>query len=131
MVKIINILLVLFLIFAMVSCSTDAPKIIAQQKVGDKVVMILSSTGTITKGAGSFYIEFHNASDNVFSDVGKIDADAKMQMAGNPMIGELTITKTEIPGRYAAKYNFPMSGSWILVVYFEVFGKAQFELNVN
>jgi hypothetical protein len=53
-----------------------------------------------------------------------------MFMAGNPMIGELNIIKTEIPGRYEVKYNFPMSGSWVLVIFYGGLSKVQFELNV-
>src|SRR5437899_2797978 len=100
MFKIISFFLVSLMGLIIICCSSNAPKLITQQKVGDKVVMLLSSTGTIPKGTGSFYIEFHEASDNIYYDVGKIEADAKMQMAGNPMIGELNIIKTEIPGRY-------------------------------
>ncbi len=128
MLKKINLLLILSIVF--VSCSSDAPKMIAQQTLGDKVVMVLSDNGTLTKGTGSFYIELHKVSDNSFSEAGKVEADAKMQMEGNLMNGEINVVKTEIPGRYAVKYNFPMSGKWILVVFIDFFGKAQFELNV-
>ncbi len=130
MVKIINIFLVLLFSIIFLTCSSDAPKIIAQQKIGDKVVMILSTTGTLPKGTGSFFIELHKVSDNSLTDAGKVEADAKMQMAGNPMIGELKIIKTEIPGMYEVKYNFPMSGSWTLVIFLDYFGKVQFEINV-
>ena len=129
MLKRINLILALLPV-VLFACSSDAPKMIAQQTLGDKVVMILSDNGTLTKGTGSFYIELHKVSDNSFSEAGKVEADAKMQMAGNLMTGEITVVKTEIPGRYAVKYNFPMSGKWILVVYVDFFGKAQFELNV-
>jgi len=130
MIKLTNILFTSLLV-VFISCSSQSPKIIAQQKTGDKVVMITSNEGTITKGAGNFYIEIHNASDNSFIDVGGINADAKMPVPDKPMSGEVTVAKTEIPGRYKATYNFAMSGKWTLNVHFGVIAEAQFVLDVN
>jgi hypothetical protein len=133
MVKKLNLMLVLLPVLFLISCSSDSgnQKVISSQKVGDKVISVLNETDTLKKGQGSFLIEFRNASDNNLSDLGKIDANAFMQMDGGPMKGDFSVIKTEIPGRYVAKYNFTMPGTWNFDLTFELVGRAQFTLPVK
>ncbi len=133
MLKKRNLIFVLLPVFVLISCSSDSSdqKVISTQKVGDKVISILNETDTLKKGQGDFLIEFRNASDNNLSDLGPINANAFMQMAGGPMKGELSVTKTEIPGRYVAKYNLTMPGTWNFDLTFELVGRSQFTLPVK
>jgi hypothetical protein len=129
----LNLMLVLLPVLFLISCTGDSSdqKVISSQKVGDKVISILNETDTLKKGQGDFLIEFRNASDNNLSDLGPINASAFMQMTGGPMKGDLSVTKTEIPGRYVAKYNFTMPGTWNFDLTFELVGRAQFTLPVK
>ena len=133
MLKKLNLILVLIPVFILISCNVDSNKlkVISKQQVVDKIITVMSETDTLKKGPGNFYIEFHNVSDGDFSEMGRIRATAQMQMEGGQMPGDITVSTTEIPGRYAAKYNFPMAGTWDIELTFEINGNAKFSLPVK
>lgn len=129
----INIIIISLLVILIVSCNKDTTtlKTIQKQSVGDLIVLITSSSGNIQKGSGTFYIEFRTVAGNHLTDAGKVDANAIMHMSGMPMSTDIAVTSTDEAGRYEAKYDFSMSGTWILEVNFNNGKKAQFSLAVN
>lgn len=129
----INILSAILLSMAFISCSKDSDnlKTIQKQSVGDYIVLLTSSTGNIQKGSGNFYIEFHTANGDHLTDAGKVEANAIMHMSGMPMSLDLSVKPTDKTGRYEAKYDFTMSGTWILDINFDNGKIAQFSLMVN
>ena len=54
-----------------------------------------------------------------------------MQMSGMPMNAEMSTNKTSTPGRYLIKYNFSMSGTWILNIRLEDGKETRISLSVN
>lgn len=133
MFKKISIIIISFLAVLFASCSKDSAnlKTIQKQSVGDYIVLITSSSGNIQKGTGIFYIEFHTVNGGHLTDAGKVDANAIMHMSGMPMSTDIAVTPTDKTGRYEAKYDFSMSGTWILEINFNSGMKAQFSLVVN
>jgi len=95
-----------------------APALTELQKVkaGMLDVVLLSPRDTLRHGTDDFVIEFRNASEGKLADVGAVRATASMPMAGSPMFGSLTVTKTEVPGRYRADGEFSMAGTWRLAI---------------
>lgn len=133
MFKKISIIIISFLAVLFASCGKDSAnlKTIQKQSVGDYIVLITSSSGNIQKGTGKFYIEFHTVTGDHFTAVEKVEANAIMNMSGMPMSVDIAVTPTDKMGRYEAKYDFSMSGTWILEVNFNSGKKAQFSLVVN
>lgn len=133
MFKKINIIIISLLSIAILSCNKDSLdlKTIQKQSVGDHIVLITSSSGNIQKGTGKFYIEFHSVAGDHFINAGKVEANAVMNMSGMPMSVDIPVTPTDKMGRYEAKYDFSMSGTWILNVNFNSGKRAQYSLVVN
>jgi len=124
-------LIVLALLFA--SCSKDYSKYIKvqEQRVGDYSITILSSSGEINKGTGDLLLEFRKIPTAELVNVSNLNLSAVMQMAGNPMSGELLASETGTPGRFVIKYNFGMTGTYNLKITFENGLQAQFVLFIN
>lgn len=129
----INALILIIFSIAIISCGKDTEnlKTIQKQTVGDYIVSLSNSSGNISKGNGIFYIEFRSVNGDQLTDAGKISASAIMNMQGMPMSVDIPVTPTDKNGRYEAKYNLSMSGTWILEVNFDGEKKAQFSLIVN
>jgi YtkA-like protein len=79
---------------------------------GSLDVVLLSRTGALHHGRDALAVEFRSASSGTLVDVGSVKASAVMPMGGTPMLGRVELTKTEVPGRYAATSDFSMAGTW-------------------
>jgi YtkA-like len=114
------------------SCGGDLSnlKVVQEQTTGNFKVSVLNEDGAIKQGSGKFVVEFRDGSNNQLVKAGSVSSEAVMQMAGMPMTGETSIDFTDIPGRYNAKYNFPMKGNWIYTVYFNLGLKVTFNITV-
>lgn len=128
----IKFALIAFLVFLLPSCRENLSSLmlIQEQSTGNFKISVLSYDGTIKEGSGSFTVEFRNLSDSELVKVIDVNCQAQMQMRGNPMIGETTISLTDIPGRYKVQYNFAMIGSWLFTISFNDRFTVQFTLNV-
>ena len=133
MFKKINIIIISLLSLVFISCNKDTSnlKTIQKQSVGDYIVSITSSSGNIQKGTGKFFIEFHSVTGDHFTDAGKVEANAIMNMQGMPMSVDISVKPTDQTGRYEAKFDLSMSGTWLLEVNFDGGKRAQFSLVVN
>lgn len=98
-------------------------KMIAQQQVGDYLVMVLSDTGQLKEGPNKFILEFRNGSDKKLIDVGEVQLNSQMPMPGmSDMIGGSSAAPSGTPGRYNVESEFSMRGTWYFTV---TFGKGQ------
>jgi Cu(I)/Ag(I) efflux system membrane protein CusA/SilA len=78
---------------------------------GDLRIVLRSPTGTLRSGRNAFTIEFRSAT-GALVDAGTVRATANMSMPGMLMSGNMEVTPTREPGRYAATAEFGMAGSW-------------------
>ncbi len=78
---------------------------------GDLVIVLRSPTGGLHTGRNAFSIEFQSSAGALI-DVGTVRATGNMSMPGMVMSGNLQVTPTGEPGRYALTAEFGMSGSW-------------------
>src|SRR6187399_1479308 len=81
-------------------------------RAGDLDIVLLSSTGTLRQGRNSFTLEFRRTGTTTLVDVGTVRASGNMSMPGMVMSGGLQVTRTGVPGRYAATAEFGMAGAW-------------------
>jgi hypothetical protein len=79
-------------------------------------VVLFSPRGAVRHGHDSLVIEFRSTVDGMLVDVGDVRAIATMPMAGTPMFGSITVSRTDTPGRYTATTQFDMAGTWRLNV---------------
>jgi hypothetical protein len=92
----------------------EAPALKEVQRVhsGALDVVLLSPTGALRQGKGSFVLEFR-AADGQLVDAGTVNVNATMVMAGMaPMLGQTTINPTSTKGRYEVTSDLNMAGSW-------------------
>lgn len=75
-------------------------------------VVLSSSREAIRHGTDDFVIEFRSATEGTLVDVGMVKAAASMPMGGTPMMGRIDVRRTSVPGRYAARSDLSMAGTW-------------------
>jgi hypothetical protein len=103
------------LTLGVVGCSRASGdvKVVQTQKVNDMVITLLSSSGDLTQGKNEFVVEFRSASTQQPVDVGRVAIASTMSMPGMaPMSAGVELTPIGEPGRYRARADFAMSGSW-------------------
>ena len=86
-------------------------RVVQTVRTGDLDVVLLSPSGSLTVGRNKFAIEFRAVSGGLV-DVGAVTAGATMGMPGMTMSGNLQVTGSGVPGRYAVTADFGMAGSW-------------------
>ena len=98
-------------------CGRGTEKLTELQRVrsGTIDVVVLSPRDALRHGKDDFVIEFKSA-DGSLVDVGDVRASANMSMAGVPMLGSISVQRTDVPGRYRADGDFSMAGTWRLNV---------------
>lgn len=107
-------------------------KQLAQQRVGDYVVTLLSESGQLKQGPNKYVMEFHKAADNQLVDVGEVKLGSQMAMPGMaPMIGGASATPSGTPGRYNVESNFEMRGKWNFQATFGNNQRVMFPVNVQ
>ena len=94
----------------------SALKEVQRVHAGALDVVLLSASGGLKQGKGSFILEFRGA-DGQLVDVGTVNVNATMVMAGMaPMLGQTTINPTSTKGRYEVASDLNMAGSWRFTV---------------
>ncbi len=108
------------LAMAVVACGrgNDSGKRTEVQRVrsGMVDVVLLSSRDAIRHGKDTFVIEFRSASKGTLVDVGTVNGNATMPMAGMPMLGRIDVTRTNVAGRYEANSDLSMAGTWRMAI---------------
>ena len=114
------------------SSSGSELKQIAQQRVGDYVVSLLSDTGQLKQGKNKYALEFRKATDNQLVDVGEVKLTSRMPMPGmSDMIGGASATPSGTPGRYTVESDFEMRGKWNFGATFGNNQRVMFPVNVQ
>ncbi|MBS1806632.1 MAG: FixH family protein [Acidobacteria bacterium] len=107
-------------------------KQIAQQRVGDYVVTLLSESGQLKQGKNKYALEFRKAADNQLVDVGEVKLSSRMPMPGmSDMIGGASATPSGTPGRYMVESDFEMRGKWNFGATFGNNQRVMFPINVQ
>jgi predicted small secreted protein len=107
-------------------------KQIAQQRVGDYVVTLLSDTGQLKQGKNTYALEFRKAADNQLVDVGEVKLSSRMPMPGmSDMTGGASATPSGTPGRYTVESDFEMRGKWNFGASFGNNQRVMFPINVQ
>ena len=130
----IQLFFTLTVLLALSSCNSGNKELkpIQEVKSGEYKVTILSETGSVKQGAGTFNLEFRKAADNQLVDVGKVEVSPVMDMAGmSPMMASAEVTTTETAGRYKVSSNFTMAGLWKCQVRFGDGQSVRFNLNAQ
>ena len=128
-----NLLLLVFPLLWL-SCTRQPAALtqIQQQRTGDYVVILLSSTGTLKQRSNSLALEFHNPTTNELVTVSNVRIQATMRMPGTgPMLANLSSPQQTTPGRYTFDADFSMAGQWAFLVTFDPNGRVQFNLSAQ
>jgi Cu(I)/Ag(I) efflux system membrane protein CusA/SilA len=94
----------------------SAGAVVQTIRAGDLDIVLLSPTGTLRQGRGGFTLEFRRTGTTTLVDVGTVHASANMPMPGMVMSGGLEVTRTGVPGRYAATAEFATAGAWQIAI---------------
>ena len=137
MKSILAALAVMILGLTLAACSKSSSsgselKQIAQQRVGDYVVSLLSESGQLKQGKNKYALEFRKATDNQLVDVGEVKLSSRMPMPGmSDMIGGASATPSGTPGRYTVESDFEMRGKWNFGATFGNNQRVMFPVNVQ
>lgn len=95
------------------SGSADGGKIIKSAKSSDMTVTLSNSTGELKNGDNELMVTFTDAEGKPV-DVGAASLNIHMAAMGAmaEMNNKATLTTTETPGKYHAKVNIEMKGTW-------------------
>ena len=116
------------------SGSNSGPELkqIAQQRVGDYAVTLLSESGQLKQGKNKYTLEFRKATDNQLVDVGEVKLSSRMPMPGmSDMLGGASATPSGTPGRYTVESDFEMRGKWNFGATFGTNLRVMFPINVQ
>jgi YtkA-like len=93
--------------------SSGGDKVIKSAKSGDMTVTISSSSGELKSGSNDLMVTFTDASGKPV-DVGAISLNFHMTAMGSmaEMNDKATLTTTDTPGKYHAKVDIKMAGTW-------------------
>jgi len=128
----------LSIILVLSSCNgsggqSGADKTIKSTQAGNLTVTLASSTGDLKSGDNDLYLTFADSSGKPV-DVGAASLKFRMPAMGSmaEMNDDATLTTTTTPGRYHAKVNIEVSGSWEAMVSYEgPHGKGQASMSVQ
>ena len=115
------------------SGSSSEDKVIKSAKASDMNVTLSNSTGELKKCDNELMVTFADASGKPV-DVGS--ASLNIHMAGMGTMAEMNnkaaLTTTETPGKYHAKVNIEMKGTWEAQVKYQgAHGTGQTSLTVQ
>ena len=83
-------------------------------KSGGLDIVLLSPRDGLRHGQDTFAIEFR--ANGSLVDAGTVRATASMPMPGAAMFGTIDVQRTEAPGRYSARGQFDMAGTWRMMI---------------
>ena len=109
--------LILLLTVVVLGCGgdTDADMVELQRlESGDMDVVVLAPQDGLKNGSSEFLIEFR--SNGTLTDVGDVRASSTMPMPGMPMFGSIDVQRTDVVGRYRARSEFSMAGTWQIAI---------------
>jgi hypothetical protein len=90
---------------------------VAQVRSGSLDILLLAGQATLGTGKDTSTLEFRSTSDRSLVDVGTVKSTATMSMAGMaPMSGNVSVERTNTPGRYLVTSDLGMTGQWRLAV---------------
>lgn len=115
------------------SDSTGNEKVIKSTKAGDLTITIASATGELKSGDNDLILSFADASGKTV-DVGAASLRFHMPAMGSmaEMNDAASLTTTNTPGKYRAKVNIEVHGTWEAVIVYEgPKGTGQASLTVN
>ena len=100
------------------ACRNDPANLteLERARAGPLEVVLLSSREAIRHGTDDFVIEFRSSPGGALVDVGAVKGSASMPMAGTPMLGSIDIARTSVPGRYQARSDLGMAGTWRMTI---------------
>lgn len=112
---------------------SSGEKIIKSAKSGEMTVTLASATGELKNGENELMITFTDAAGKPV-DVGAASLNFHMAAMGSmaEMNDRGTLTTTETPGKYRAKVNIEMAGTWEAQVKYQgAHGTGQATMNVQ
>ncbi len=108
-------------------------QVIKSTKSGEMTVTLSSSGGELKNGENELMVTFTDASGKPV-DVGAASLNFHMAAMGSmaEMNDRATLTTTDTPGKYRAKVNIEMAGTWEAQVKYQgQHGTGQVSLNVQ
>jgi hypothetical protein len=115
------------------SDSSSNEKVIKSTSTGDLTVTLSSDTGQLKGGENDLTLSFADTSGKTV-DVGAVSLKFHMPAMGSmaEMNDQATLTTTATPGKYHAKVNIEVSGTWeAMVSYQGPKGTGQVTMTVN
>jgi len=116
------------------ACSGNpGDKTIKSNSSGDLTVTLSNSTGELKSGENDLFISFSDASGKLI-DVGAVSLTFQMAAMGTmlEMNNKAALTTTESPGKYRARVEIEMTGTWEGVISYDgSHGKGQVRMTVN
>ena len=135
--RLVAVLLILTSALLAGACSgggaQGAEKVIKSSKSGDLTVTLSNSTGVLKNAENDLFISFADSSGKLI-DVGAVSLNFQMAAMGSmpEMNDKATLTTTETPGKYHARVELEMSGTWEAVIDYDgPHGKGQTRMTIN
>jgi hypothetical protein len=102
------------------SGASGGEKVIKSTKSGDTTITLSSATGEVKSGASELMLSFTDASGN---PINISAASLKFHMPAMGAMAEMnevaTLTTTEAPGKFSARVEIQMAGSWEAMISFQ------------
>lgn len=102
------------------SGASGSEKVIKSTKSGDTTITLSSATGEVKNGANELMLSFTDASGN---PVNVPAASLKLHMPAMGAMAEMndvaTLTTTGTPGKFSARFEIQMVGSWEAMISFQ------------
>jgi YtkA-like len=108
-------------------------KVIKSTTAGDMTVTLASDTGELKNGENDLVLSFTDSTSKTV-DVGAASLKFHMPAMGSmaEMNDEATLTTTNAPGKYRAKVNIEMAGTWEAIINYQgPKGTGQARMTVN
>ena len=94
-------------------------KVIKSIKSGDITITLSSATGELKNGANELMLSFTDAAGNPINVTARSTFTWPAMGAMAEMNDGATLTTTEVPGKFRARVNIEMAGSWEAKVRFK------------
>ena len=99
---------------------SGSEKVIKSTKSGDTTITLSSATGEVKSGANELMLSFTDASGNAINVPA---ASLKFYMPAMGTMAEMndvaTLTTTDTPGKFSARLEIQMGGTWEAIISFQ------------